>query len=70
MGTTPAITPGAGLDWNVTSLDYLEHRPGYPSNFFDTLQALGVGFSGQRIPEEFDVLREITLHILEPIRTA
>jgi SAM-dependent methyltransferase len=43
------VVPGGGLDWNSTSGDYLAHRPGYPDDFFDLLQALGVGLPGQDV---------------------
>lgn len=47
--STARVVPGAGLDWNSTSRDYLEHRPGYPESFFRLLGAVGVGLSGQHI---------------------
>jgi 2-polyprenyl-3-methyl-5-hydroxy-6-metoxy-1,4-benzoquinol methylase len=37
------------LNWSATSQDYLQHRPGYPSEFFILLQHLGVGLAGQEI---------------------
>lgn len=47
--TAAAIVPGAGLDWNATSTDYLRYRPGYPESFFELAFQLGVGRVGQRI---------------------
>ena len=44
-----AIVPGAGLDWNATSRDYLEHRPGYPPSFFRLLREVEIGLPGQDI---------------------
>lgn len=43
------IAPGAGLDWNATSTDYLRYRPGYPESFFELAFQLGVGRAGQRL---------------------
>jgi 2-polyprenyl-3-methyl-5-hydroxy-6-metoxy-1,4-benzoquinol methylase len=37
------------LNWSATSQDYLQHRPGYPGEFFILLQQLGVGLAGQDI---------------------
>jgi SAM-dependent methyltransferase len=37
------------LNWNNAASDYSTHRPGYPDNFFDLLQRLGVGRPGQQI---------------------
>jgi SAM-dependent methyltransferase len=49
MTDKSVIVPGGGLDWNSTSRDYLEHRPGYPPDFFPLLQQLGIGVAGQDI---------------------
>jgi 2-polyprenyl-3-methyl-5-hydroxy-6-metoxy-1,4-benzoquinol methylase len=37
------------LHWDVTSQDYLKHRPGYPERFFAVLKQLGIGLPGQDI---------------------
>ena len=37
------------LHWGATSQDYLQHRPGYPGDFFVLLQYLGIGLAGQDI---------------------
>ncbi len=37
------------LNWSATSQDYLQHRPGYPSQFFVLLQQFGIGLAGQDI---------------------
>ena len=37
------------LHWDATSQDYLQHRPGYPGDFFVLLQHLGIGLAGQDI---------------------
>lgn len=37
------------LHWDATSQDYLQHRPGYPGEFFVLLQLLGIGLAGQDI---------------------
>jgi len=37
------------LHWDVVSNDYLEHRPGYPGQFFELLHHLGVGLPQQDI---------------------
>jgi len=37
------------LHWEAVSQYYLEHRPGYPQQFFALLQQLGVGLAGQDI---------------------
>ena len=37
------------LHWGAVSQDYLEHRPGYPPDFFVLLQQLGIGRAGQDI---------------------
>ena len=44
-----ATDKAAKLIWDATSLDYLQHRPGYPDEFFRVLQQLGVGLEGQDI---------------------
>ena len=38
-----------GFDWGKTSEDYQKYRAGYPNTFYQILQALGIGLSGQRI---------------------
>lgn len=43
------IYGNAKLNWNATSRDYLQYRPGYPKIFFDTLRHLGIGLAGQDI---------------------
>lgn len=43
---TEEVTP---LHWDATSQDYLQHRPGYPDDFFVLLQYLGIGRAGQDI---------------------
>ena len=45
----PRPAGGAPLVWDATSRDYLEHRPGYPAEFFQILRQLGVGLAGQSI---------------------
>jgi len=47
--TDKTIVPGAGLDWDATSSDYAQFRPGYPDSFFNILRQLGIGLVGQRI---------------------
>jgi ubiquinone/menaquinone biosynthesis C-methylase UbiE len=37
------------LDWSPVSRDYLQHRPGYPEEFFVLLRQLGIGLDGQDI---------------------
>ena len=37
------------LNWSATSQDYLQHRPGYPRQFFALLRNLGIGLAGQDI---------------------
>ena len=37
------------LNWNNASKDYAAHRPGYPDDFFELLQRLGIGLPGQNI---------------------
>lgn len=37
------------LHWGAVSRDYLEYRPGYPSEFFILLRHLGIGLAGQDI---------------------
>lgn len=37
------------FNWGKTSVDYAKYRPGYPESFYDTLQVLGVGKTGQHI---------------------
>ena len=37
------------LHWDATSQDYLQHRPGYPNDFFVLLQHLDIGLPGQDI---------------------
>jgi SAM-dependent methyltransferase len=49
MVVKQAVVPGGGLDWNSTSRDYLEHRPGYPESFFRLLREMGIGLPGQDI---------------------
>jgi SAM-dependent methyltransferase len=48
-GARAPVVPGAGLDWNSTSRDYLAHRPGYPESFFRLLGLVGIGLPGQDI---------------------
>ncbi|MEI9939018.1 MAG: class I SAM-dependent methyltransferase [Pseudomonadota bacterium] len=48
-GAPVRVVPGAGLDWNSTSRDYLTHRPGYPDSFFRLVELVGVGLPGQHI---------------------
>jgi 2-polyprenyl-3-methyl-5-hydroxy-6-metoxy-1,4-benzoquinol methylase len=37
------------LRWDLTSRDYLQHRPAYPAQFFVILKHLGIGLAGQDI---------------------
>ena len=47
--SAPQIAPGAGLNWDATSIDYARHRPGYPDSFFEVAFQLGIGRAGQRV---------------------
>jgi SAM-dependent methyltransferase len=49
MHTMLAVDAGRTIDWSKTSSDYATHRPGPPLSFYERLQALGVGRSGQRV---------------------
>ena len=40
---------GKSIDWSKTSNDYATFRPGPPEEFYDRLQACGIGKSGERI---------------------
>jgi 2-polyprenyl-3-methyl-5-hydroxy-6-metoxy-1,4-benzoquinol methylase len=40
---------GRQIDWGRTSADYAEHRPDYPTEFYERLAKRGVGLAGQRI---------------------
>lgn len=41
--------PGMTIDWGKASLDYAKYRPGPPLSFYQRLQNVGVGLTGQSI---------------------
>jgi len=49
MHEISAIDIGKTIDWGKTSQDYAQYRPGPPPRFYATLQAFGIGLSGQTI---------------------
>jgi len=49
MGAYEGPDAGRTIDWGKTSADYAVYRPGYPADFWQHLQLLGIGLPGQRI---------------------
>ncbi len=43
------IDAGREFDWGRTSTDYARYRSGYPPEFYELMQRLGIGLPGQRI---------------------
>jgi ubiquinone/menaquinone biosynthesis C-methylase UbiE len=49
MSTSPRDHQGRPIDFGRTAADYERHRPGFPDNFFERLEALGWIAPGRRV---------------------